>query len=547
MSSSSSPERGRVRWPASSPLIAVEASGCALASAELLLDRVQDRLAVRVALLVVAHLAQLGRAQVGESALDLARRSARRSSRIGKLGPTPAARRALSDLSRVPARPLARPASGPGARLRAPWRRSRRLARPAVRPRSRRAASEQLLEVARARRSVCLRRASRGPAATLRAPSAVIWPLFTASSSASSMRSRVSITMPVGRTRFLRSASRNSATVFASTRRLRRLRRRLRGAPRGLLRRLLATAGLAALLRGRAARLEAADVRFAPDSAALRACSGLRARRARRFPVVVFLGRSSSRAPAPAIVPPVAAAAPGRRMLRQIRRSPARGRTAACAGRPARAARAAPPPAGAAAPRRSSPRDEQVVDRVRRGGLAQARSVAQRGERLRVARRAQVEVAAEHQRVAGRPLDARTRPLAPPRRAASSGRPAEACRLATHSVRRPGQLHAAPTASAAAPASQASVEPAAIDDAARAAHEELVRAALARGEQVGVQVRQAALERRQPVARGEHAHAARARAAGRARETSAAAPPGAAPRPTRGRRAPARTRRGAAG
>jgi hypothetical protein len=42
-------------------------------------------------------------------------------------------------------------------------------------------------------------------------------PRSTASASASSIRSRVSMTISMGPIRFLRSASRNSATVFAST------------------------------------------------------------------------------------------------------------------------------------------------------------------------------------------------------------------------------------------------------------------------------------------------------------------------------------------
>src|SRR5215211_717134 len=63
---------------------------------------------------------------------------------------------------------------------------------------------------------VCLRPRWSSPLASAWASSAVMRPRSTASSSASSMRSRVSITRSSGRIRFLRSDSRNSATVFAS-------------------------------------------------------------------------------------------------------------------------------------------------------------------------------------------------------------------------------------------------------------------------------------------------------------------------------------------
>lgn len=49
-----------------------------------------------------------------------------------------------------------------------------------------------------------------------------------------------------------------------------------------------------------------------------------------------------------------------------------------------------------------------------------------------------------------------------------------------------------------------------LDDAARPAHEQLVRASVAGGDQVGVEVGQDALERRQPVARGERERGGRA-------------------------------------
>src|SRR5215212_9385726 len=63
---------------------------------------------------------------------------------------------------------------------------------------------------------VCLRPRWSSPLASACASSAVMRPRSTASSSASSMRSRVSMTRSSGRIRFLRSDSRNSATVFAS-------------------------------------------------------------------------------------------------------------------------------------------------------------------------------------------------------------------------------------------------------------------------------------------------------------------------------------------
>ena len=58
-------------------------------------DVVQDRLAVGVAALVVAHLAQLGRAQVAQAGLHLGHGQVVVAG-DGKLGPSPAARRALS-------------------------------------------------------------------------------------------------------------------------------------------------------------------------------------------------------------------------------------------------------------------------------------------------------------------------------------------------------------------------------------------------------------------------------------------------------------------
>src|SRR6185436_17929354 len=64
---------------------------------------------------------------------------------------------------------------------------------------------------------VCLRPRSSRAVASACASAVVIRPRSTASPRASSMRSRVSMTISSGPIRFLRSASRNSATVLAST------------------------------------------------------------------------------------------------------------------------------------------------------------------------------------------------------------------------------------------------------------------------------------------------------------------------------------------
>ena len=55
------------------------------------------------------------------------------------------------------------------------------------------------------------------------------------------------------------------------------------------------------------------------------------------------------------------------------------------------------------------PAHENVVDRIRPGGLAEAQSLAQLHERGGAARWAQVEVAAEDERILPRPLDRMTR------------------------------------------------------------------------------------------------------------------------------------------
>src|SRR5215204_2037892 len=75
VNSSSSPLRGRgraVAWaPSTTPYGRRPGPNGRTASGELRLDRVQDRLAVRVAALVVAHLAQLRRRQAAEAAHHL--------------------------------------------------------------------------------------------------------------------------------------------------------------------------------------------------------------------------------------------------------------------------------------------------------------------------------------------------------------------------------------------------------------------------------------------------------------------------------------------
>src|SRR4051794_33236759 len=115
---------------------------------------------------------------------------------IGKLGPTPAARRARSACASTGS-------AAEAARERA------RSSGPRPRPRScSRSLSTSL---------VCLRPSSSKPAATFWASSVVIRPRETASASTSSIRSRVSITRWRGWMRFLRNISRSSAALLAET------------------------------------------------------------------------------------------------------------------------------------------------------------------------------------------------------------------------------------------------------------------------------------------------------------------------------------------
>ena len=146
------------------PMVAGPGRRSGVASAELRLDRLQHGLAVRVAALVVAHLAQLGGRQVRSAGPPPGWPSGRRSAVIGKSGPTPAARRARSAWA----------SAGRRRPHRAATRARRLLARP-LRPRHRpladargaaldlvAAAAEQLLEVLRARRSSACARAEAG-------------------------------------------------------------------------------------------------------------------------------------------------------------------------------------------------------------------------------------------------------------------------------------------------------------------------------------------------------------------------------------------------
>src|SRR5215208_3609593 len=137
---------------------------------------------------------------------------------IGKFGPTPATRLARSawasagDVARTarlraPDACLRAPPTAPPAALRTP------VVRPSISSRPRPSSCSRSLSTS----FVCLRPRWRRLVASPWASAEVMRPRSTASSSASSMRWRESSTISIGPIRFLRRASRNSATVLAST------------------------------------------------------------------------------------------------------------------------------------------------------------------------------------------------------------------------------------------------------------------------------------------------------------------------------------------
>ena len=152
---------------------------------------------------------------------------------------------------------------------------------------------------------------------------------------------------------------------------------------------------------------------------------------------------------------------------------------------------------------------EQVVDGVRGRGLAETEALAQRLERAGIGPGTQVEVAAEHQRIGARPVHAR-----PPRRPAPRAPPSPAARPrragSPRRGARPPPSQGAPTACGAARAARRGSAGGARSTRpgwrTRIWFEPPSLEAIRSGFEVG----QRALQRRQPVARGEHPHAARA-------------------------------------
>src|SRR5215216_6097412 len=189
-------------------------------------------------------------------------------------------------------------------------------------------------------------------------------PRSTASLSTSSIRSRVSITMSIGRMRFLRSASRNSATVFAST-----------PARRAGVAAVLAV--LLAALRARCCRPRAwppffaAAARFVELVLLRGVLAPLGLLGVPRLAIALLLCRE-----------PLLESFPG------LEKS-----------HPARLGRQ---PAGPL--HHAETAHEQMVDGIGVGGSAQVETPAQPGEGLGFAPGAEVEVAPEHERVAVRPL-----------------------------------------------------------------------------------------------------------------------------------------------
>ena len=164
----------------------------------------------------------------------------------------------------------------------------------------------------------------------------------------------------------------------------------------------------------------------------------------------------------------------------------------------------------------SSPRASRWSIASGAGRRRQAEALAQRVEVLGARARPEVEVAAEHERVARRPTRPRARPRAPPparrrvaRRRWRAGWP--------RTARRPsGQLEAREQHAAPLGLERERQAPHRRDAPGRA-HQQLVRAALVRGDQVGSHVGDRAPQRRAEVARGRAPTAPCARAAPRQR------------------------------
>ena len=279
---------------------------------------------------------------------------------------------------------------------------------------------------------VCLRpRLSRLPTRSWASPR-VMRPRSTASSTIDSIRSRVSITRSSGRTTCWRSASRSSATFLAE-----------RSAPplRRLPPRALGRAALGAALPGRALALAVLflavlflAVLFLAVLFLAVAAPRARLRARRRWPC-----RCSSLSPPSLYSPP---GSPDVRTIscRSSRRR-ARGRTGGSAAR--RGARTSRASGGSAAGGSTSRRPRASRWSIARSdvGRREPEAVAQRVERLRAERRAQVQVAAEHERQRPGPLaPPARRPARPPRAAWRAS--VERCTLATHSSRPPGRLDA---------------------------------------------------------------------------------------------------------
>ncbi|MEA2455121.1 MAG: hypothetical protein QOI45_1383, partial [Thermoleophilaceae bacterium] len=142
----------------------------------------------------------------------------------------------------------------------------------------------------------------------------------------------------------------------------------------------------------------------------------------------------------------------------------------------------------------AQPPREQVIDRPWTGRLGQPEALAQLGERLGTVRRAQVEVAAEDERVVTRPVDGRSR------------RPHHLGPGPAWIARRRVQVGDAEAAVQSRPLHPPPLrpdrkrEPAVVDDTAGVAHQDVVRPALPGRHQIRVEVGEPALQRRQPVA-----------------------------------------------
>ena len=257
------------------------------------------------------------------------------------------------------------------------------------------------------------------------------------------MRSRVIIIMSSGRIRFLRSASRSSATVLAATPARRALRGGgLRGAGRRLARLLLAAARLAAL----ASRRPCAWRRCCCDDG-LRRSSGGGA--SSLDSIATSLSPSSPTCSAArSLLPPLALAmtTPPCRVARTIART---GRDGSVIGEPDAQ------PVGLdqlALARARSRRGRSTTSRPRasRWSIAPGRW-ARRGRSARAAprtararARAQVEVAAEHERVAARPVERRAGGARSPRRPPGAGRPADRVQVGDAHAARVRQLDPRP-------------------------------------------------------------------------------------------------------